>query len=86
MMYVIQTRQNRHGAWWCNATLNGYDYSFEGDTPTLAQTQMIRLLRQLNIPSFEATWEPIQNYIKDKELEKPQIKYQPSRIDNNPQG
>lgn len=56
-MIKIQTRQNRHGNWWCNGTIDGYDHSFEGKKIQEAQEQMLDLLKKKSIPLERTKWE-----------------------------
>jgi hypothetical protein len=79
---TVQTRQNRKRNWWCNGTINGYDYSFEGNTINDAKTQMIELLAKLNVREMDVVWEEPKCYAFEVEYAKPPIGYRKNRIDN----
>ena len=80
-MIIIQTRQNSKGGWFCNATINGYDYSFEGITALGAQAPMDRKITELKLPLHSFYWEPCEYYVSEPELPEPPIKMQPYRVD-----
>ena len=61
-MIKIQTRQQANGYWWCNATVNGYDYSFEDVNIIDAQMQMVACLLANSIYFDMCIWEPEQLY------------------------
>ena len=57
-MIHIETRKNSNGKWWCNATIDGYDYCFEDASISGAQLQM---MNQCNIAPEQCVWEPFKN-------------------------
>lgn len=46
---IIETKQNKSGNWWCYATVNGYDKSFEGYSIEDAQSKMRKFLKEKGI-------------------------------------
>lgn len=66
-MIVIETRQNRYGQWWCNATIKGYDYSFEENSILDAQHEMRNLLSKKDINPDSVIWETPTYYKTEKE-------------------
>lgn len=57
-MIHIETRKTPSGKWWCNATINGYDYSFEDTSILGSQLKMMDQLNKLNISPELCVWEP----------------------------
>lgn len=55
-MYQVYTRQNKKGNWWCNGTIQGYDYSFESPSMFDAQHQMRNLLSKKDINPDHVKW------------------------------
>lgn len=78
-MIKIHTKQNRKGNWWCFATLNGYDYSFEGKDILESQMKMKKCLSLLRVVDFQFTGPAYYIHLPNP---KPQIFYQRNRIDN----
>ncbi len=79
-MIPIHTKRAPNGQYYCYATINGYDYSFEGETEYMARRPMLDKLNRCDGGDF--VWEPTEFYALRKIEEKP-IGIQPAvfRID-----
>lgn len=77
-MCIIQTRQQKNGNWWCNGTIVGYDYSYEGQTIEEAQSQMRALLEYRGINSAE--WQEEQHYQENRDMPEYLLKTQTTRL------
>lgn len=87
-MPTIQTREQGNGQWWCNATIHGYDYSFNASGVLEAHSKMIEFLNTRNINPKDCTWEEVKRYPK-RNLDTATssgVGYQIVRIDINPIG
>ena len=79
------------GKFYCYATVDGYDYSFDGNTVDEAQSQMRELLDKKYLQgkiSGNIEWEVIQ-IIEEPEAkisDPPYVGYASMRIDHNPIG
>lgn len=60
-MIHISVRENKHGTWWCNGTIQGYDHSFEGGFGE-CQMLMAELLNKKGIREKEVIWNAPQYY------------------------
>lgn len=85
-MIKISTKRMQNGKWVCFATIDCYDYTFEGSSQLEAKSKMIELLNKKGI--IEVHWEdPVIYESSNNGLEKGKkniIRYSRSRIDNNP--
>lgn len=77
-MCIIQTRQQKNGNWWCNGTIESYDYSYEGQTIEEAQSQMRALLEYRGINS--AKWLEEQHYQVNRDMPEHLLKSQTTRL------
>lgn len=82
-MIPISTRQNRKGKFWCNATLKGMDYSFEGYTMGEAQSQMKAHLNQPYFAGLDVEWLPVKYYLHDP-MERYKEPFKRTWIDHKP--
>lgn len=80
------------GKFYCYATVDGYDYSFDGNTVDEAQKQMRDLLDikflQGKLAGKNIEWEAIQIIEEPEQTvpEPPYVGYASMRIDHNPFG
>ena len=79
------------GKFYCYATVDGYDYSFDGVTVDEAQSQMRDLLEKKyhhGKITGNVEWESIQIVEEPKQTvpESPYVGYASMRIDHNPFG
>jgi hypothetical protein len=88
---TIETKFLR-GKFYCYATVDGYDYSFDGNTVDEAQSPMRYLLDkkflQGKLAGKKIEWESIKiiEQPEQKVPEPPYIGYASTRIDHNPFG
>lgn len=62
-MIKVQTRENSHGRYWCNATVRGYDVSVEA--PTVAEAQL-KFWREPWVRGVLLEFLPVQPYSKKR--------------------
>lgn len=80
---MIQTRQNSKGNWWCNATIFGYDHSFEGETIEQAREQMIDLITKEGKNHNDYVWDEPTPYPHKEQTPKGGFtRYKPMKLDN----
>lgn len=79
-MYVIETRQQKNGNWWCNGTIEGYDHSFESNTMHGARFKMRVFLKIRKIPCDMIRWENVQYYREDSGMSLQDIAAQTTRL------
>ena len=71
----IDTKQAPNGIFYCYATINGYDYSYEGKTEYLAQQQMRGKIAS-NLDESLIKWNDTVVHPKREKIDKSKIGYQ----------
>lgn len=77
-MIDIQTRGNFRGAFWCNCTYNGRDYSVEAESVRKARKM---ILAETGLHRNQVRFEKTKRFVPPSK-EEPFVGYSRSRIDN----
>ena len=88
-MINVSTKKMKNGKWVCYATINGYDYSFEGSGINDVQMQMANLIDKLfpDVRPKVNSKDAVMFFTKHRLNKKGSyIGYAKNRIDNNPIG
>ena len=82
-MITVQTKKMSNGKWYCYATIDCYDHSFEGKSFLEVRSKMIKFLRSKGKDNY-AVWEEavIIPPKTKKSVSKNVIGYAKNRIDN----